>query len=177
MSLSNVCMVMDLEGFFLNKIFYPREIGYVSLTENWINSYRFKLNHLVQKLSEKDWKTVNYCKKYVHGLTLKCLPWEKDLYQVENLRDLIKNAYCLSKKKNRNIVAYKGGQVEKEILDELEIPCIDLEDFGCSRYDELPTSMVRDCGYHIQMNESIHCPIKECVAFANWIEQQLGYEK
>ena len=177
MSLSNVCMVVDIEGFFLNKTFHPREIGYVSLTENCINSHRFKLNHVVKKLSEKDWKTVNYCKKYVHGLTLKCLPWEKDLYQVENLRPLLKNVYYSSKRNDRNLVAYKGGQVEKEILDELEIPSINLECFGCPRYDELPTSMVRDCGYHVQMNESIHCPIKECVAFANWVEQQLNHEK
>ena len=86
---------------------------------------------------------------------------------------MLKKASCSSKKKDRNLVAYKGRKVEREILDELEIPNINLEDFGCPRYDELPTTMVRDCGYHIQMNKSIHCSMKECVAFAIWIEQQL----
>ena len=128
---------------------------------------------MAQKLSEKDWKTVNYCKKYVDGLILKCLPCEKDLHRVDDLKHLLKNAYCLSKKKDRNLFAYKGGIVEKEIWDELEIPNINLEDFGCTRYNELPTPLVRDSGYHIQMNKSIHCPMKECETFANWIEQQL----
>ena len=105
----------------------------MSLTENWINSYRLKLYHLAHKHSEKDWKTVNYCKKYVHDVTLKCLPWEKDLRRVDDLKHLLKIAYCLSKKKNRNLVAYKEGIVEKEISDELEFPNIDSEDFGWPR--------------------------------------------
>ena len=80
-----------MDGFFINKKFHAREVGYVSLTENRSDSYRFKLNHLAVKLSEKDWKTVHYCRKYIHGLTLKCLPWEKNLHHVENLRELLKN--------------------------------------------------------------------------------------
>ena len=52
-------------------------------------------------------------------------------------------------KKGRNLVAHKGGQVEKEILDKFEIPSINLEDFGCPRHDKLPTSMVQDWGYHM----------------------------
>ena len=57
----------------------------------------------------------------------------KNLYQVRNLRHLLKNAYYLSKKKDKNLVAYKGGHIEKEILDELEISSINLEDFECPR--------------------------------------------
>ena len=171
MSLSNVCLILDMDGFFINKKFHAREVGYVSLTENRSDSYRFKLNHLAVKLSEKDWKTVHYCRKYIHGLTLKCLPWEKNLHHVKNLRELLKNTYYTSKREDRNFVAYKGGRIEKDILDELGIPSINLEDFGCPKYEELPSPSVPDCGYHVHMNESIHCPIKECVAFSNWIKK------
>ena len=172
MSLSQICMVMDMDGFHVLDKFYPREVAYVSLTENdWTESYRFKLNHLVPHLTEKNWKTVNFCKKYIHGLTFKSLPGERDLFHVENLETLVKNAYICSKRKERDLVAYKGGQVEKELLKKLDIPSINLEDYGCPKYDNLPEPDVKDCGFHIA--KKLHCPKKECTAFATWIKKQI----
>ena len=59
-----------MDGIHVLDKFYPREVAYVSFTENdWTESY-----HLVPYLIEKNWKTVNFCKKYVHRLTFKSLP-------------------------------------------------------------------------------------------------------
>ena len=33
------------------------------------------------------------------------------------------------------MVAYKGGHVEKDRLNKLNIPCLDLETWGCPKYE------------------------------------------
>lgn len=48
----------------------------------------------------------------------------------ENLKDLVKNEYDHSKTKEKYQVDFKGGHVERDVLDELEIPYLNLKDFG-----------------------------------------------
>ena len=73
--------------------------------------------------------------------------------------------------KGWDLVAYKAGRVVKELLKELNIPSINLEDFGCPKYDKLPEPKINDCGFHIA--KRLHCPKKEGVAFATWIKKQI----
>ena len=37
----------------------------------------------------------------------------------------------------RTMVGYKGGHVEKDVLKQLNIPSLNLETVGCSKYDVL----------------------------------------
>ena len=79
--------------------------------------------------------------------------------------------HMCSKKKGRDLVANKGGQVVKELLKQLDFSSINLEDYGCPKYDKLPEPNVKDCGFHIA--QRLHCPKKECVAFATWIKKRI----
>ena len=36
------------------------------------------------------------------------------------------------------VVAYKGGTLEKKLLIQLQIPYVNLEDFGCPKFEYLP---------------------------------------
>ena len=67
------------------------------------------------------------------------------------------------------MVAYKGGHVEKDLLNKSNIPCLDLESWGCPKFEQLQQMIVEtlaSCGFHL--NDNIHhCPMTECHAF--WV--------
>ena len=51
------------------------------------------------------------------------------------------------------MIAYKGGHIEKDILDNMGLPSVDLEEFGCPKVDSLWSSHYspgRSCGHHKQ---------------------------
>lgn len=187
--MDRICGVIDVDGFSLNKdTFYTRELGYVALTRNEKDvvsySFRFNLSPFVSRLQPADWTTILYCKRFVHGLSFRPLPHEKHILPYTRLREKIVQCYNESKTEERPIVAYKGGNFEKRLLANENIPSLDLEKYGCPLFDNLPlsttASMVRDCGYHrpvtcrkTQSPKRAHCPLVECVAFANWIRHNV----
>lgn len=177
-NLHNICLIIDLDGFFVgtDKIFYTREIGYASLTKNYENSFRFDLTRLFNSLTDKDYKTISYCKFNVHGLSFRPMPCEKDTLPRKKLKDIILAIYQTHKTFDKNIIAYKGGHIERDLLDELEIPSINLEDYGCPKYEKLPTPQIKDCGFHVKM-EHVHCPKVECAAFAIWVKEKMQQEE
>ena len=63
-----LCLVIDLEGFFVQKKFRVREIGYYSWNEQFGRRAFFQPATL-KDLSHKDEKTVNFAKHKIHGLT------------------------------------------------------------------------------------------------------------
>lgn len=120
---------------------------------------------------------INYYTRYVHGLSLRSIFKEKDLFHPDNLDQLILNDYNRSKKPGRNLVVYIGRESEKELLMKLGLSCVNLEDFGCRKFNDLPLPIeIKDCGYHQQYSNSIrfHCPMINCEAFKNWIKTQIN---
>ena len=35
------------------------------------------------------------------------------------------------------MVAYKGGHIERDLLSQLDIPCVNVEEYGCPKVDDL----------------------------------------
>lgn len=172
--LRKICLIIDLDGFHfgIDKKFHAREMGYASLTKNYVKSFRFNLKHLFKTLTENDIKTTSYCKFKIHGLAFRPIPDEKDTIPENELKDIIIKLYTNHKTFDQNIIAYKGGRLEKDILDELKIPSLNLEDYDCPKYEDLPTPAIKDCGFHIKM-EKVHCPLVECTAFYEWVKKRI----
>ena len=63
-----LCLVIDLEGFFVQKKFQVREIGYYSWNEHF-GRHAFFQPATFRDLSHEDKKTVNFAKHKIHGLT------------------------------------------------------------------------------------------------------------
>ena len=70
-------------------------------------------------------------------------------------------------------MGYKGDHVEKDLLNKLNIPCLNLVTLGCPKYDVLRsqdlkyTKLLPSCGFH--KDDTIHhCPVTECHAFYLW---------
>ena len=119
---------------------------------------------------------MSYAIDRVHGLSFKpgahehCLP-------VSTLPDLVMELHAKFSTPERMIVAYKGGIQEKFLLYKLGLPCLDLEDLGCPRFDQLiddPGTRRFDCSRHIHMRPDIvpHCSEEECYQFVTWMMEQ-----
>lgn len=164
-------MVIDVDGFRIGKKFYPRELGVSSLTQNTTKSYRFNLTELSKIMTSKDWYNAHYCTNYIHGLTFKPVPGERDTYPEDWIKPLIQFLYDENKRNDQYVVAYKGGTIEKDYLFELEIPTVNLEFFGCPKYNSLPEPPIPNCGFH--QKTILHCPKKETFAFAEWYKNNI----
>ena len=77
------------------------------------------------------------------------------------------------------MVGYKGGHVEKDLLNKLNIPSLNLETLGCPKYDVLRhehlkyTNLSPSCGFH-QDDTRHHCPVTECHAFYVWYKTDVA---
>lgn len=170
--LKNLSLIIDLDGFNFNKTFHVRELGFFSLTKQTYGSFRFNLCPIIHEMSEADWRTAIHCKFHIHGLSVKPLPWEKDCYDEKSLDALVKDLYKKNETQSEYVIGYKGGILERNLLEKLCIPSLNLENFGCPKYDHLMEPKIEDCGYHLRF-ENVHCPMKECIAFGHWVAKKL----
>ena len=125
----------------------------------------------LKNLSHKDKKTVNFAKHNIHGLTYQPR-YQERAYEHDEVDIVLLRLYSQFKTEKRTVVAYKGGHVEKDLLNKLNITCLDLETWGCPKYEQLKQTIVEpvaSCGFHL--NDNIHhCPMTECHAFWLWFQ-------
>ena len=114
-----------------------------------------------------------YVSKYVHGLPY--YPGQ-DYHVASELLVDVRRLYQQFKTPQRTLVAHKGG-MEGEWLDTWQIPRLDLERWGCPKFDDLPRLSVGSCGRH-QRPLQLHCPQVECYHFVQWMRSQrlLSYD-
>ena len=88
-----------------------------------------------------------------------------------SVREDVCRLYDTYKTPERVLVAHKGG-VEGIWLANWKIPHLNLEDFGCPKFDRLPRlTSVGTCGQHARPME-LHCPQVECYHFVQWMRSQ-----
>lgn len=185
-----VCCIIDFDGFnfknYIDRVTYSnefliREIGYIKIDPEFAgdvlaHSYRFDLSFFDFSHCPEAVSTINHQIRYVTGLPLKPQPGEK-VYDYSTVKSCIRSIYKMCQTPKRNIVGYKGGVFEKKYLDELEIPNIDISQYGCPKYQylveqKIVQSHLIDCGYHRKIDGQVnivHCPRAEVTAFKDWL--------
>ena len=163
-------MIVDLDGYQVkHQPYIVRELGLYSLQHgsfNWF--FENKLPYL--SLEKRDRKTVNYVYHHIHGLRFESSKQEKALPQ-PMVKPIMESAYLRSRTQQHTTVAYKGGCLEKNLLNELQIPCVNLEDFGCPKIETLVAIGLNpgfSCGHHTQ--PQLHCPKQETYLFYQWMQ-------
>ena len=121
----SLCLVIDLKGFFVQKKFQVREIGYYSWNEHF-GRHAFFQPATLKDLSYGDKKTVNFAQHKIYGLTYQP-HYQERAYEQDQADIVLLRSYNQYKTAERTVVAYKGGHVEKDLLNKLNIPCLDLE--------------------------------------------------
>ena len=170
-TLNRVCLLIDFEGFYLNNVFKCREMGWRSWN-NHRGNIKYKMLHYFEALREKDKVTAKCVTKHIHGLTFNVGDHEHPKPQ-ECLYQDVYELYNTFKTLQQDLVGYKGGHFEKDVLNELNIPCINLEEWGCPKFDKLMKRgfpRVVNCGHHI--HNWTHCATVECEAFWTWLMSQ-----
>ena len=117
---NSVCLVIDLEGFSVQKKFQVREMGFYSWNEHF-GRHAFFQPVALKALSRKDKKTVNFAQHKIHGLTYQPR-YQERAYEHDEVDIVLLTLYNQFKTEKRTLVAYKGGHVEKDLLNKLNIP-------------------------------------------------------
>lgn len=172
--MEHICLIIDLDGFDLkNGKFLTREAAYVAMDSDECEVISFDLSEVTIN-SQEDINSIKYCEEFIHGLPF--LPKHGEMPSYPSYLDdflvLLHNRYSTQSK---NIIAYKGGRHEKEKLEELKIPSVNLEIYGCPKYIELlrwygVSPMQDTCGLHNQSTDRIyHCALAEVKMFKRWV--------
>lgn len=99
-------------------------------------------------------KTFRYAKYQLHGLNF--YPSASDGYvRSAEVGYLVKSLYQGAASPAHDVVAYKGGYAEKKLLEELNIPHVNLEDFGVPVFQKSPDA---DLYRHFCCNKHGNCP-------------------
>ena len=171
--MEKICAVIDLEGFQLESMggFHVRELGFCDWERNRKGSVTYETFGRVSDLPEKDRKSVVFVTNKIHGLSYYPTPQE-NAYPPWRIDDHVRAIYQMAKTRQRDRIGYKGGHVEKDLLERLKIPSHNLEDDGCPRFREMKRlAGVESCGHH--RNPRIHhCPKVECEHFVNWMREK-----
>jgi hypothetical protein len=171
--MENICGIVDFDGCHTQEFgFLTREFGYIGMnTSDKPMSYRYDLSQFWPNLSKKSRKTAYFCEKNIHGLRFKPKKFEvvKPYNQFE--RD-VRNFYSDYASSEKYIVAFKGGCVEKNVLQKLEVPFVNIEIYDVPKYDTLNVNGEYNrftCGYH---DNVFHCPRAEVKAFKDFLQSR-----
>lgn len=172
--MENICCVIDFDGFHVGGRFLVREFGYIGVDKSCsANSIKFDLRPYEKDVQPSQWKTVRYVTKHVTGLPFKPTDDEETI-PFESLDAKVTAVHNLFKTSEKYAVAFKGGHVEKDVLERLGIPYVNLEDFGCPKFSVLreESEDLEDCGTHIK--DDLHCPQAEVTTFRDWMLEKLS---
>ena len=148
-ALERICMIIDMEGFFLPK-FYARELGY----SNYLGGcgskyYQMPMNYT--ELLPSPQKQTAFVTRRIHGMPFFSTHFENAQPQEKLAQDIV-DLYQLYMTAEKPVIAYKGGHIERDLLNELEVPSVDLEVFGCPKVQDLMNAgigyEVWYCGHH-----------------------------
>ena len=170
-SVNKICGIIDFDGFNVRGEFLVREFGYISMKPTWRKgkSKRYDLRPYSYLITKKDSRCIHYVVNNIFGMPFRPFLGEY-VHKLENLDYHVVDFYESCRSSYRNILGYKGGQIEKEWLDGLGIPSVNLEIYGCPKFNDLHCEKYDkiSCGYHIK---NLHCPRAEVTAFRDWIYQ------
>ena len=108
-------------------------------------SLHFRPPFRYAKLSAQDKGTTKHVYRHVHVLPFNAQP-EELAVSGRIIPAVVRFLYLISRTLDRPFVACKGGNLEKNLLQKLNIPAINLEWFGCPRADQLGNCELT-CGF------------------------------
>ena len=68
------------------------------------------------------------------------------------MEDIVRELYKTCETETRTVVVYKVEHVDKDLLNKLNIPSLNLEAYECPKYDKLKHTVVgpvSSCGFHL----------------------------
>ena len=163
-----VCMILDFDGYWVKKHFIVREMGWCD-REGYATSLHFQPSFKYYQLPAKEKRQVDYVYKHVHALPFDAHPPEL-ASPCRIVLQVVKQLYSLNRRHRLDVIAYKGGNLERGLLKKLNIPSLNLEEYGCPKASQLPDMGFdpgMSCGCHDM--DIGHCPRQETFLFHQWM--------
>lgn len=150
-----VTHVMDIDGYFVDGHFHPKEVAVIDVRDETVHRFDVLLPYDISEASEHDRQTIEWTVQNIHGM-----PWSNDVRFLEpgpkHAPSSVRPKWCtpytlsarlydwlLSTSPDRPLlVAYKGGRLEADLLNDIGVESIDLEVYGCPKVDTLVTQGV-----------------------------------
>ena len=166
------CLVLDLDGFITSQGFLAREMGWWCFDDSSRGgSYQYLPKIPYGRLSNSDKNVIKYVQRHIHGLSYYPQASARPHYCLD---DDVKELYKKYKTSTLIYVAYKGGTLERDLLQRLNIPCWNLEEAGCPKFERLSRlGTISSCGQHKNFLHH-HCPRVECYHFVQWLRRYLN---
>jgi hypothetical protein len=183
-----ICAVIDIQGFFVDKVFYPRELAIVN------DKYQLCLeidSQITEENKMSNYRHFSFQTNYIHGIPVDKVIDEKTLriITIDKLKNFICDLYNLIKTDNKFYFGIKNQQLSK-LLDEYELPYVNLETESIG-YEYCPTLKLFDsvcnnrhayCLLHsllhkTQIDEKIRCSLRKCVNIWNWLSFKLNSDQ
>ena len=173
--LARVCLVLDLEGVELQDQFIVRELGWC----DWTGRHSGHVHYHPSVPYPEDWKErrqIRFVRRHIHGLPYYPHGYEKARPAVQLEHD-VKRLVEQFQRPDKNVVAYKGGHYEKDLLERWGIPHFNLEQAHCPKFNTMTRlRYASSCGCHDDPFRH-HCPQMECYHFVHWMRGQMGLDR
>lgn len=162
-----------MDGFQISKKFYCKELGMLRVGEDEAFSFFFDIGLPWHSLTKQDKRTCRYVQKRIHHLPFG-VPKRVKACPITSLGTIVTDFYRCVQKSAISTIAYKGGHYEKDLLEDLDIPAVNLESFGCPKAEHLFDALawLETCGHHTEPNAYQHCAKVEVEAFGHWLANQ-----
>lgn len=136
----HICMILALDGFFIENTFRVCELGYYTWKEQF-GRIAFYMPTRWTDLNDKDKQTVTYVNRQVNGLSYYLNQGEEG-YSQDEVNDIVNHLYLSCKTDEKYVVAYKGGHGERNVLDSINVESFNLEHWRCPKFDIVKDTVV-----------------------------------
>ena len=161
-----VTHIMDCEAYVWHGKFFLREVSVLCRSTNMTMTYHIYMPN--DALFDENDRGVQYQIRVIHGLPVERHRINNTFYLYHEMMNRLRELF-----KTDALVAYKGGTIERDLLNKLGVSCINMEIMGCPKYEcLLSTYNVKheDCGQHITRGK-YHCSRHEVKLFSQFIDR------
>lgn len=157
-SIRKICGIIDFAGSYVRSEFFVREIGLISSNRN-------SRKPIGKFFDFRPYATDMFLPRSRSQLP----PQLPQFHDIITLDSHLLHFWHSVKSENRNIIGYKGGQCERDRLESLQIPSVNLELYGCPAYDTMRSRENTKLGCKYHRTKRAHCPRSEVAAFKTWL--------
>ncbi|CAB4007373.1 Hypothetical predicted protein [Paramuricea clavata] len=161
---SRITHVMDCEAYTLGKNqVYLREVSVYRIRDKKTFSFQIYMPDIYINP-----KVVHYQIHHVHGLPVVREKNNEDFLQYRDVYKVLCEEFMTS----ADLVGYKGGTIERDLLKKLGTKGINIELLGCEKYANLITKYgitPERCPYHLYGD--YHCSRHEVQVFAHFLNE------
>ncbi len=144
--MNSICAIMGAQGFVKDGLFYPKELSIMSHSLRMSLIVDSGLNYTGMNL--KDRKANKYISKNLLGISIKNHSSDKNHNLSYDALEQIRNLYLMVLQGDKEHLGIKNQQLA-QVLDMIDIPFIDLNQYNCPSIKELSKRYKRKtCNSH-----------------------------